>query len=84
MEYWLPGILVLIGWWISYRLVNMPNFADFLIAVEAELNKVSWPTRTELVRSSIVVLICLLVLAAVIFGFDLIWYYIFRWMGIIG
>jgi preprotein translocase subunit SecE len=84
LKFWLPGILVLIGWWISYRLVNMPNFADFLIAVEAELNKVSWPTRTELVRSSVVVLICLLVMAAVIFGFDLIWYYIFRWMGIIG
>jgi preprotein translocase subunit SecE len=84
IEYWLPGVLVLIGWWVSYRLVNMPNFADFLIAVEAELNKVSWPTRGELIRSSFVVLFCLLLLAAVIFGFDLIWYYIFRWMGIVG
>jgi preprotein translocase subunit SecE len=84
LEFWLPGSLVLLGWWISYRLVNMPNFADFLIAVEAELNKVSWPTRTELVRSSIVVLFCLLLMAAVIFGFDLIWFYVFRWMGIVG
>jgi len=84
MAYWLPGILVLICWWISYRLVNMPNFADFLIAVEAELNKVSWPTRTELVRSSIVVLVCLLLLAGVIFGFDLIWKAIFTWIGVLG
>jgi preprotein translocase subunit SecE len=84
LAYWVPGILVMLGWWISYRLVNMPNFADFLIAVEAELNKVSWPTRTELIRSSIVVLVCLLVMAAVIFGFDLIWYHIFRWLHIIG
>jgi preprotein translocase subunit SecE len=61
----------------------MPNFADFLIAVEAELNKVSWPTRTELIRSSIVVLICLLVLASVIFGFDLIWRTIFTWIGVL-
>jgi preprotein translocase subunit SecE len=84
MEYWLPGILLLLCWWISYRLVNLPSFADFLIAVEAELNKVSWPTRTELVRSSIVVLISLLTLAFVIFAFDLVWQYIFMHTGLIG
>jgi preprotein translocase subunit SecE len=84
MAFWLPGILVLVCWWISYRLVNLPSFADFLIAVEAELNKVSWPTRTELVRSSIVVLISLLVLAFVIFGFDLVWQFIFKFTGLIG
>ncbi len=83
MDYWLPGILLLLCLWISYRLVNMPNFADFLIAVEAELNKVSWPTRTELIRSSIVVLICLLSLAAVIFGFDMFWIKIFTWIGVL-
>ena len=32
-----------VGLWFSFRLVNMPPFADFLIAVEAEMNKVSWP-----------------------------------------
>ena len=84
LKFWLPGILLILSWWISYRLVNLPSFADFLIAVEAELNKVSWPTRTELIRSSIVVLICLLVLAGVIFGFDLIWKAIFTWIGVIG
>jgi preprotein translocase subunit SecE len=82
MAYWLPGMLVLGFWWISYRLVNLPSFADFLIAVEAELNKVSWPTRTELIRSSIVVLICLLSLAVLIFGFDIIWQVIFKFLGV--
>lgn len=84
MAYWLPGGLVLTGLWICFRLVNLPSFADFLIAVEAELNKVSWPTRTELIRSSIVVLISLLLLAAVIFSFDLIWRKIFQLLGILG
>ena len=32
--------------------MNMPRFADFLIAVEAEMNKVSWPSKAELIRSS--------------------------------
>src|ERR1700733_14223669 len=45
-----------LGMWRAFRLGNMPRFADFLIAVEAEMNKVSWPTRIELVRSSIVVI----------------------------
>ena len=48
--FWLPGILLVSGLWIAYRLVNFPAFADFLIAVEAEMNKVSWPTRAELFR----------------------------------
>lgn len=40
-----PGIILAVGLWIGFRLVNYPRFADFLIAVEAEMNKVSWPSR---------------------------------------
>ena len=73
-----PTVLAAVGCWIAYRLVNFPRFADFLIAVEAEMNKVSWPTRGELVRSSLVVLFTIFALAAVLFGFDAIWNAIFR------
>jgi preprotein translocase subunit SecE len=73
MEFGLPAVLAAVGIWIGYRLVNMPSFADFLIAVEAEMNKVSWPTRTELWRSSMVVILLILFLAAVLFGFDVFW-----------
>ena len=58
---------------LRFRVVNMPRFADFLIAVEAEMNKVSWPSRSELVRSSIVVLITIFVLAVVLFAYDMFW-----------
>jgi preprotein translocase subunit SecE len=78
LSYWLPGILCLAGWWASYRMVNMANFADFLIAVEAEINKVSWPTRGELFRASMVVLICIIVLALILYSYDIIWQLIFR------
>jgi preprotein translocase subunit SecE len=73
MRYALPGVLALVGAWLAFRLVNVPSFADFLIAVEAEMNKVSWPTRGELFRSSLVVIFCILFLAAVLYGFDLFW-----------
>ena len=59
--------------WASYRVVNVPAFADFLIAVEAEMNKVSWPTRGELFRASMVVLILIFALAFVLAGFDMFW-----------
>ena len=36
--------------WFAWRIVNWPTFADFLIATEAEINKVSWTTRKRLVR----------------------------------
>jgi len=77
LEFAIPGGLLAAGLWISYRLVNLPRFADFLIAVEAEMNKVSWPTRTELFRSSLVVIIVIFVLAAILFGYDNLWSLLF-------
>ena len=76
-RYLLPGGLMLVGLWISFRVVNYPRFADFLVAVEAEMNKVSWPSRTELVRSSIVVIVVILALAALLFAYDLFWRFVF-------
>jgi preprotein translocase subunit SecE len=83
VQYGVPGLLALAGFWVAYRLVNVPAFADFLIAVEAEMNKVSWPTRTELYRSSIVVLVTIFALAIVLFGFDYFWSFFFKWLGIL-
>ena len=63
--------------WAAYRLVNLPRFADFLIAVEAEMNKVSWPTRGELFRASLVVLFTVFALSVVLFTFDFVWGWLF-------
>jgi preprotein translocase subunit SecE len=79
----LSAVLLLGGVWISFRVVNMPRFADFLIAVEAEMNKVSWPSKAELIRSSLVVIFVLFFLMAVLFGFDLLWGVLFEAIGIL-
>ena len=42
--------------WLIFRLVQYPPFADFLIATEAEMNKVSWTSRDDLNRATTVVL----------------------------
>ncbi len=82
-QFTLPLALLLAGFWAAYRLVNVPAFADFLIAVEAEMNKVSWPTRTELYRSSIVVLVVIFMLGAILFGFDFYWSTVFKIIGVL-
>lgn len=83
MQFALPIVLLVIGLWASYRLVNVPVFADFLIAVEAEMNKVSWPTRSELFRASMVVLIVIFSLAVLLWAFDLFWQLLFRLLHIL-
>jgi preprotein translocase subunit SecE len=84
IRFGIAAVILAIGVWFSFRLVNVPRFADFLIAVEAEMNKVSWPTRSELIRSSMVVIVVLLLLTAVLFLYDIIWRWLFEVLGILG
>ena len=83
LSYGLPAGLLLIGLWALYRLVNVPAFADFLIAVEAEMNKVSWPSKMDLYRSCIVVLVTIITLTVALFAFDLFWSWFFKLLGIL-
>jgi preprotein translocase subunit SecE len=69
-KYILPTALVALGAWIAFRIVNIPKFADFLISVEAEMNKVSWPSRGELYRASLVVIVVIFLLTAILFTYD--------------
>ena len=78
----LPGAVLVVGWWLSFRLVNMPRFADFLIAVEAEMSKVTWPTRKELFRGSVVVIVTLVSLALVLTVYDFVWGWLLHGLGI--
>ena len=68
--------------WVGFRLVSYPVFANFLIAVEAEMNKVSWPNGQQLWRSSVVVMFVIFALAGFLFVFDAIWTAIFELIGI--
>lgn len=77
LEYSLPLVIFAVGLWIGYRMVNVPRFADFLISVEAEMNKVSWPSKDELIRSSIVVIFVIVAMSALLYGYDAFWTLIF-------
>ena len=72
-QFLVPMALAIGGVWICFRAINLPQFADFLIAVEAEMNKVSWPTRDVLFRSTVVVMFTIFALAGILFLYDVIW-----------
>jgi preprotein translocase subunit SecE len=43
---------------------------EYLSEVKGELRKVAWPTKKEVINSTIIVLIAVIVMTALIFGFD--------------
>ncbi len=68
-----PCALAAVGAWAIFRAINYPRFADFLISVEAEMDKVSWSSRGELYRATVVVVVTMFCLGAVLFLFDVFW-----------
>ena len=83
LRYGLPGALVLLAGLFVFRLVNYDRFADFLIATEAELNKVSWSSKQELKNSTIVVLTTVVLMAAYLFAMDRMWEELLKLVGVL-
>lgn len=73
VQFTVPILLTLASLWLAFRVVNYPTFADFLIATEAEVNKVSWTTRRRLIQDTIVVLTTVFLLTAFLFVVDVAW-----------
>lgn len=65
----LSGLVI----WFAWRVVNFPTFADFLIATEAEINKVSWTPKARLIQDTIVVLITVFIITMFLFVVDIFW-----------
>ncbi len=66
-------VLALLTFWVAWRTIHIPTFAEFLIATEAEMNKVAWPTRRQLAQDTVVVLVTTLLLAIFLLIVDLFW-----------
>ena len=78
----MAGLILLFGVWFGWRLIHWVTFGDFLISVEAEMAKVSWPSRQELKSATIVVLIVFLFLGGLFLVYDFILLSIFKVIGI--
>jgi preprotein translocase SecE subunit len=79
VQYTVPLLLIAATLWLAWRAVNFPVFADFLIATEAELNKVSWTTRRRLMQDTVVVLATVLLMAVFLFAMDMAWSHLLSW-----
>ena len=66
---------------VSLSLLGRPKSADFLISVQAEIDKVTWPSLSEVKRATVVVLVLIVAMAAVMFTFDLVWQWFFQVIG---
>ncbi|MEZ5944011.1 MAG: preprotein translocase subunit SecE [Planctomycetaceae bacterium] len=76
-----PALLLVLGVWFSFRVVNWPTFANFLIQVEGEMDKVTWASWDYLKRATGIVLVVMLLLGAYLFAWDILWQRIFTWIG---
>jgi len=78
-----PTILGAVLGWFIFRLVQYPPFVEFLIATEAEMNKVSWTSRDDLYRATTVVLSTVFLMAIFLFGVDWVWSNMLQLIGVL-
>jgi preprotein translocase SecE subunit len=85
LRYSVPLILLALTVWVAFRAVNLPTFAEFLIATEAEMNKVSWTSRKRLFQDTLVVLITTFLMTLFLLVVDLFWGWLLSqpWIGVL-
>jgi len=79
----LPAAFALALGWLIFRIVHFPPFAEFLIATEAEMNKVSWTSKDDLFRATTVVLSTVVLMAVFLFLVDTLWTFLLRLIGVL-
>ena len=70
VQYGVPSLLVAALGVLLFWMVNRPASADFLIATEGEMKKVSWSSRKEIVGSTKVVIVATFMLATILAAVD--------------
>jgi preprotein translocase subunit SecE len=75
--------LGLLAAWLIWRAVEYPPFADFLVATEAEMNKVSWTNWDDLKRATVVVLATVLIISLFLLGVDVLWSKLLQLIGVL-
>ncbi len=80
----IPTVIAIAMAVVVLWLINRVKSADFLIATEGEMKKVSWSSKREIVGSTKVVIVTTFMLAAILFGVDLVFIFLFKWAKVSG
>ena len=83
VRYGVPVVVIAGLALLTFWLVNRPRSADFLIATEGEMKKVSWSSKKEIVGSTKVVIVTTLLMAVLLFAVDVLFAKVFNWIGVI-
>jgi preprotein translocase subunit SecE len=73
------GLFVSLGLLIFW-LVNKPSVADFMVAAEGEMKKVSWSSRKEIAVSTFIVIMVVILMAMLLGITDLVFQMFFGWL----
>ena len=84
IRFGVPTLLAVALGLVVFWLVNRQKSADFLIATEGEMKKVSWSSRKEIVGSTKVVIITTFLMAGILFFVDILFQVLFQKMGVVG
>jgi preprotein translocase SecE subunit len=68
---------------IFYYITNRPYVVDFLIATDSEMKKVNWTTKAELIGSTKIVIIFILIIMLYLLLCDTVFGYLFYWLHVL-
>jgi preprotein translocase subunit SecE len=80
IETMVPAGLFVILAFFAFWLVNKPSLADFLIAAEGEMKKVSWSSRQEIAVSTFIVIMVVILMAVLLGTTDTGFSMLFTWL----
>lgn len=80
VEIMVPVGLMIVLSGVIFWLVNKPVLADFLIAAEGEMKKVSWSSRREIVISTSIVIVVVIFTASLLGLTDFSFKLFFMWL----
>ncbi|MCG8552542.1 MAG: preprotein translocase subunit SecE [Desulfobacterales bacterium] len=84
--YWQGGMAIsMVVFWgcLLYWILNKKNVVEFFISTEAEMKKVNWPSRKEVMGSTIVVIGGTIFLALLLLAIQIVFAKAFTWMGVL-
>ena len=74
------GLFVVLGLLIFWLVGKKVSIADFMIAAEGEMKKVSWSSRKEIAVSTFIVIVVVILVAMLLGVTDLSFQMFFDWL----
>ncbi|MBN1846041.1 MAG: preprotein translocase subunit SecE [Sedimentisphaerales bacterium] len=79
----IPAAVFAVLGWLVFKIVNSPRSADFMIATEGEMKKVSWSSKKEVINSTKVVIVTVIILSVLLAVVDFGFAKLFQWIGVL-